>query len=240
MGETTDRNSSEPTAPRRSERQALKISPSIVAADLWQLGHQVEEAIRGGADRLHIDVMDGRFVPTLSLGVPVVRALRQHCPLPLESHLMVQEPDSHLEAFAEAGSTYLIVHQETCPHLHRTLVRIRDLGCRPGVALNPATPWSTIGEVLDLVDLVLVMSVDPGFAGQQFLPRVLHKVSELADYRQRHGLNFDLEVDGGIQPHTAALARRAGADILVAATAIFASSVPIAEAVRHLRSCAQS
>jgi len=200
----------------------VKIAASILAADFARLGQQVAEAEAAGADWIHVDVMDGQFVPNITVGPPVVAALRRITKLPLDAHLMIERPERYLVAFAEAGVDRLTVHVETCPHLHRTVQRIRALGMLPGVTLNPATPLVALEEILPHVDLVLVMSVNPGFGGQgQMLDRL--------------GSQAELEVDGGIDAHTAPAVVAAGATVLVAGTAIFQTEGGIAAAVQRLR-----
>lgn len=214
----------------------VRIAPSILAADFAHLGEQVEEARAAGADRIHVDVMDGHFVPNISMGPVVVRALRKVTPLPLEVHLMIEEPDRYLEEFAEAGADSLIVHVEGNANLHRTIQRIRSLGKKAGVAINPATPAPSIGEILGDLDLVLVMTVNPGFGGQQFLAEVLPKIREVRDLLDCRRPWCELEVDGGIDATTAAAVTLAGANILVAGSAIFGAPAGIAAAMASLRS----
>jgi len=211
------------------------LAASILAADFWQLGHQISEALDAGVDRIHVDVMDGHFVPDISIGLPVVRSIRAHADIPIEVHLMVSEPQRHVERFVEAGASVVIVHQEGCHHLDRTLRRIRELGASAGVAINPATPVSVLEEVLDLADLVLVMTVNPGYAGQRLLEHTLRKAAALAARKTQHRHGFELEVDGGINEKTIASAHAAGADVLVAASAIFRADRSVGEAVRALR-----
>ncbi|MBI2957115.1 MAG: ribulose-phosphate 3-epimerase [Acidobacteria bacterium] len=204
----------------------VEIAPSILAADFTRLGEQIAELKAAGCQLLHIDVMDGHFVPNLTIGLPVVRSLRRATDLALDCHLMISEPDRYVEAFAEAGADMISVHQEAAPHLDRTLAAIRAAGARAGVALNPATPVVLLSEVLPQVDYVLVMSVNPGFAGQQFLPGALAKLRQLADWRADRRLHFCLEVDGGIGVETIGEAVRAGADLVVVATSIFHAPNP--------------
>jgi ribulose-phosphate 3-epimerase len=211
------------------------IAASILASDLARLGEEIEQAQSAGADWIHIDVMDGHFVPNLTMGPVIVEACRRSTSLPLDVHLMVIEPDGLLKAFADAGATSMIVHFEACAQLYRTLQSIRALGVRPGVALNPATPAYSVSEVLPIVDSVLVMTTNPGFSGGAFIPGMLEKVSELHALRSERGSSAMLEVDGGIDSTTAPLAVKAGADVFVAATAIFKYPSGIRSGVETLR-----
>ena len=213
----------------------FKIAPSILSADFARLGQQVSEAEAAGADYIHIDVMDGHFVPNITVGPLVVSAVRAVTPLPLDVHLMIEAPERHLEAFCAAGATGLTVHVETCPHLSRTLQQIKELGCRAGVTLNPSTPASALQEVLADVDLVLVMTVNPGFGGQAFMERMLSKIERVRAMLDQIGSSAELEVDGGIDSRTAPLVVRAGADVLVAGSAIFGSAAGIAAGIAGLR-----
>ena len=213
----------------------VKLAPSILAADFARLGQQVLDAEKAGADRIHVDVMDGHFVPNLSMGPPIVRSLRPMTSLPLETHLMISEPDRYLEAFAEAGSDTLIVHQEAGPNLHRTVQHIKSLGKRAGVAINPATPAALLEEILPDVNLVLVMTVNPGFGGQHFIENTLAKIGRVRQLIERVNPAIELEVDGGIEPHTAPLAVKAGANVLVAGSAIFGGQETVAAAMDRLR-----
>lgn len=197
------------------------IAPSILSADFAHLDDQITTAQNAGADWVHIDVMDGHFVPNLTMGPFIVKTCSQITDLPLDVHLMVEDPDSLLPAFAEAGASHLTVHIETCPHIHRTLQSIRELGCSPGITLNPGTPASHIEPVLPFVDLVLVMTVNPGYAGQSFIPRVLPKISRLRSMLDDINPDARLEVDGGINPETIPETVKAGADVFVAASAVF-------------------
>jgi len=212
----------------------IQISPSILSADMARLAEQAQLVERAGADLLHVDVMDGRFVPNLTVGLPVVRALAGCCSLPLDVHLMIVEPDRWVEQFAAAGAAIVTVQAEATFHLYRTLQSIRQAGARPAVALNPATPPAAIEPVLDQVDMVLVMTVEPGFGGQAFLPGMLPKIEQLAGLCQKRGLTVDIQVDGGINTAVAGPVARAGANILVAGTAIFGAEDPAA-AVSQLR-----
>lgn len=200
----------------------LKIAPSLLSADFACLGDEVAEVEKGGADWLHVDVMDGHFVPNLTIGPVVVEALKKRTKLPLDCHLMVSEPGKWIEGFAKAGAACITIHTEASVHLDRELRKIQELGCKAGVSLNPATPLSAIEEVLPLVDLVLVMSVNPGFGGQKFIESSIDKIKKLREYRAAHVLNFAIEVDGGVGTSNMMALRQAGADIFVAGNAIFA------------------
>jgi ribulose-phosphate 3-epimerase len=213
----------------------IAIAPSILSADFARLGDQVAEAETAGADLLHVDVMDGHFVPNLTIGPLVVRALRRVTKLPLETHLMIEEPDRYLEAFAEAGSTALVVHVEGAIHLHRTLESIRRRGLRVGVALNPATPAGVLEEIVAELDLVLVMTVDPGFGGQAFITNVLPKIRRVRDLVDRIRPQCEVHVDGGIDATTAPLVVGEGANVLVAGSAIFGNAAGIAPSIERLR-----
>ncbi|TMV19224.1 ribulose-phosphate 3-epimerase [Paenibacillus thermoaerophilus] len=198
------------------------VAPSILSADFARLGEEIRDAESGGADWIHVDVMDGHFVPNLTFGPPVLAAIRPVTKLPLDVHLMVERPDALLEDCVNAGADWISVHAETCPHLHRTLTRIRQLGVRPGVVLNPASPLALIEHVLEEVDLVLLMTVNPGFGGQSFIPAVLPKIRELRARLDAAGRpDVLIEVDGGINAETARLVAEAGADVLVAGNAVF-------------------
>ena len=204
----------------------IELAPSILSADFSRLGEQVRAAGEGGASVIHVDIMDGHFVPNLTLGPPVVKSLRKVTKLPLDCHLMIENPDEFIPAFAEAGADWISVHQEACRHLNRTLRLIRDHHCLAGVVINPATPVDTLTEVLDIVDYVLVMSVNPGFGGQKFIPAALHKIRRLAEMRGERGFAYRIEVDGGVALETVADVVRAGAEILVAGNAVFGSGDP--------------
>jgi len=199
-----------------------KVAPSILAADFLILGELLQAVEAGGADRIHVDVMDGTFVPNLSLGIPIVEAVRRGTRLPVEVHLMIEEPDRYLDAFAGAGGDQLIVHQEACRHLHRTVQHVKGkLEKRVSVALNPATPETTLSEVLPDLDGVLVMTVNPGFGGQKFIESTMPKLSRLRATIRERRLSVELEVDGGVDERTAPMAWAAGANVLVAGTAVF-------------------
>lgn len=199
----------------------VQISPSLLASDFAALGDAVRAVEKGGADLIHVDVMDGHFVPNITIGIPVVRALKAVAARPLDVHLMIESPDRHIEAFAQAGAGTITVHAEAAPHLHRTLAFIRSLGARAGVALNPATPLSVIEEVIGSIDCVLVMTVNPGFGGQAFIPESYDKVRRTRALLDARGSDANIEVDGGVDHSNAARLVEAGADILVAGAAIF-------------------
>jgi ribulose-phosphate 3-epimerase len=211
------------------------IAPSLLASDFTRLGEQIGECETAGADWLHVDVMDGQFVPNITMGPFIVQACRRVTDLPLDVHLMIQKPENVLEAFAEAGATRLNVHVETCPHLHRTLQHIESLGCLPAVTINPGTPAASIKAVLHMVNLVLVMSVNPGFGGQSFLPETISKVTEVRRMLNEIGSHAWVEVDGGIDHETAPLMWKAGATAFVSGTAVFHHKNGIAAGINSLR-----
>ncbi|MBV6397303.1 MAG: Ribulose-phosphate 3-epimerase [Anaerolineales bacterium] len=211
------------------------IAPSILSADFTRLGADLATCQASGANWIHLDIMDGRFVPNLTIGPVVVEACRRATDLPLDVHLMIQRPENLIEAFAKAGASRIIVHVETCPHLHRTLQHIKSLGCAAGVTLNPATPASAIQPVLGMADQVLVMSVNPGFGGQTFIPESVDKIRQLRAMLDEINSPARLEVDGGIIPETLRLARDAGADTFVAGNFIFHHGKGIAAGIRELR-----
>jgi ribulose-phosphate 3-epimerase len=204
----------------------IELAPSILSADFARLGEQVQAACAGGATVIHVDIMDGHFVPNLTVGPPVVKSLRKVTDLPLDCHLMIEHPDEFIPVFAEVGVNWMSVHQEACRHLNRTLHLVKSQQCLAGVVINPATPVDTLSEVLDIVDYILVMSVNPGFGAQKFIPSTLHKMRQLAEIRHRRGLNFRIEVDGGVALDTVGDVVRAGAEILVAGNAVFGNGDP--------------
>lgn len=215
----------------------LRIAPSILSADFAKLGSEISDVERGGADWIHVDVMDGHFVPNITIGPLVVEAIRPVTTLPLDVHLMIEQPDRYIDAFARAGADGISVHAETCPHLHRTLHYIKEQGVRAGVVLNPATPLGALDYVMDasLLDMVLIMTVNPGFGGQAFIPAMLPKISELRQRLNASGLeHVDIEVDGGINAETAPQVIAAGANVLVAGNAIF-NQPDRADAIRRIR-----
>lgn len=215
----------------------LQIAPSILSADFAALGEAIQAVERGGADLIHVDVMDGHFVPNLTIGPPVVRALRRVASVPLDVHLMIEAPDRYLDAFAQAGARILTVHVEAVPHLHRTIAAIKGLGMQAGVALNPATPVGVLEDIAAELDLVLVMSVNPGFGGQSFIPHSVEKIRRLKALLNRVRSHAVIEVDGGIDDTTAGRVVEAGAEILVAGQAIFGTGAP-EKAVSQLRAAA--
>ena len=221
------------------DEDIVKIAPSILAADFARLGEQVAEAERAGADRIHIDVMDGHFVPNLSMGAPIVASLRRVTHLSLETHLMISNPDFYLDEFVEAGSDSFLVHWEGNANLHRTVHRIRSLGKRVGVAINPATPAAVLEEILQEVDQVLVMTVDPGFGHQHFLHTTKPKIRRVRQMIERINPACDLEVDGGIDAETAREAVEAGANVLVAGSSVFGDREGVAAGVKSLRASVQ-
>lgn len=222
-----------------------KIAPSVLAADFGRLAEEIRAVEKAGADYIHVDIMDGHFVPNLTIGPAVVEKIAKLTTLPLDVHLMVQNPDNFLSVFVSAGAKILTVHVETCPHLHRTLMEIKRLGARPGVSLNPATPICFLESALEYVDLILVMSVNPGFGGQQFIPSVIPKITALRELIDNRNLTAEIEVDGGIKKDNIGLVAKAGADIFVSGSGIFGTAdysqtiaamrAEIAKALRNLK-----
>ncbi|HLS20705.1 MAG TPA: ribulose-phosphate 3-epimerase [Bacillota bacterium] len=199
----------------------VKIAPSILSADFANLAAEIKDVDQGGADYIHVDVMDGHFVPNITIGPLIVEAIKPVTNLPLDVHLMIENPERYIEQFANAGATYISVHQETCVHLHRVIQQIKSFNVKAGVALNPATPASFIKDILHELDLVVVMTVNPGFGGQAFIHEVVNKIKQLNDWRAQRNLSFAIEIDGGVNVDTAKLCTDAGADILVAGSAVF-------------------
>jgi ribulose-phosphate 3-epimerase len=218
----------------------MRIAPSILACDFGRLSDEIRGVESGGADWIHVDVMDGHFVPNITFGPLIVRAARAATALPLDVHLMISDPDRYLEAFVEAGADGLTVHQEACSHLHRTVQRIRELGVRPGVALNPATPLESVREVLGSVDVLLIMSVNPGFGGQSYITGSTDKIRRARELLDGLGSAADLEVDGGIEESNARLVVEAGASVLVAGSSVYGHPGGSAEGVRALRAAVPS
>jgi ribulose-phosphate 3-epimerase len=213
----------------------VKLAPSILSADFARLGDVVRETSAAGTDYIHVDVMDGRFVPNLTIGPLVVEAIRTHSSLPLDVHLMVVEPERLIPDFVSAGADKITIHQEAVPHLHRAIQQIKDLGATAGVAINPATPVSTLDEILPELDLVLVMSVNPGFGGQSFIESTLSKVTKMREMVDRAGLNTEIEVDGGIKPSNVGRLVEVGANVIVAGSAVYNPNVTIPNAIADLR-----
>jgi ribulose-phosphate 3-epimerase len=218
----------------------IELAPSILSADFARLGEQVRAASDGGGSVVHLDIMDGHFVPNLTIGPPVVKSLRKATKLPLDCHLMIENPDDLISAFADAGADWISVHQEACRHLDRTLHLIKSHDCLAGVVINPATPVETLSEVLDIVDYVLVMSVNPGFGAQKFIPSTLHKMRSLARMRAERGRHYRIEVDGGVALDTVAEVVQAGAEILVAGNAVFGGGDPKKNAEALLKAATEA
>jgi ribulose-phosphate 3-epimerase len=218
----------------------IELAPSILSADFARLAEQVRAASEGGGTVIHVDVMDGHFVPNLTVGPPLVKSLRKATKLPLDCHLMIENPDQFIAEFVDAGADWISVHQEACRHLNRTLHLIRSHDALAGVVINPATPVETLSEVLEIVDYVLVMSVNPGFGGQKFVPETVRKIRRLADLRSQRGLNYRIEVDGGIGLDTVAEVVRAGAEILVAGNAVFGQGDPKTNAQKLLKAATEA
>jgi ribulose-phosphate 3-epimerase len=218
----------------------IELAPSILSADFAHLAEEVRAASEGGGTVIHVDVMDGHFVPNLTVGPPLVKSLRKATDLPLDCHLMIENPDQFIPEFVDAGADWISVHQEACRHLNRTLHLIRNHDAQAGVVINPATPVDTLSEVLEIVDYVLVMSVNPGFGGQKFIPETVRKIRRLADLRLQRGLNYRIEVDGGIALDTVAEVVRAGAEILVAGNAVFGQGDPKTNAQKLLKAATEA
>lgn len=218
----------------------IELAPSILSADFARLGEQVSRAAEGGGTIIHVDVMDGHFVPNITLGPQLVRSLRKATKLPLDCHLMIEDPDLYIPAFADAGADWMSVHLEACRHLDRTLNLVKNHGCQAGVVINPATPVEMLSEVLDIVDYALVMSVNPGFGAQPFIPNSLHKLSKLRSLREQRRLNYRIEVDGGVALETVAQIVRAGAEILVAGNAVFSHGDPKINAENLLKAALEA
>ena len=220
---------------RVMQNRRIKLAPSILSADFSRLGEQIAEVTKAGADYIHVDVMDGHFVPNITIGAPVVASLRSRTNLPLDVHLMIEQPEAHISQFAEAGADIITVHVEAATHLHRLVESIKGLGVRVGVSLNPATPLSSLDEVLPLLDLVLVMTVNPGFGGQVFIDSMMNKIARLRKILDDKQAKAELEVDGGITTGIAPKVAEAGAEVLVAGAAIFSSKLGAAKALQEMR-----
>jgi ribulose-phosphate 3-epimerase len=217
------------------QNRRIKLAPSILSADFSRLGEQVVEVAKAGADYIHVDVMDGHFVPNITIGAPVVASLRSRTDLPLDVHLMIEQPEAHISQFVEAGASIITVHVEATTHLHRLVESIKDLGVRVGVSLNPATPLSSLDEVLPLLDLVLIMTVNPGFGGQTFIDSMMDKIVRLRRILDERQATAELEVDGGITVLIAPKVAKAGAEVLVAGAAIFGSKLGATKALQEMK-----
>ena len=218
----------------------IELAPSILSADFAHLADQVQSAVAGGGSVIHVDVMDGHFVPNITLGPPIVKSLRKATAVVLDCHLMIENPDQFIPDFADAGANWISVHQEACRHLNRTLHLIQSHGAKAGVVINPATPVEAISEVLDVIDYVLVMSVNPGFGAQEFIPSVLHKVRRLVDLRSLRRLNYRIEIDGGVSLNTIPEIVQAGVEILVAGNAVFGNGDPKVNAGKLLKAATEA
>ncbi|MEH7481841.1 ribulose-phosphate 3-epimerase [Neobacillus drentensis] len=212
----------------------VKIAPSILSADFSKLGEEIIAVEKGGADYIHVDVMDGHFVPNITIGPLIVEAIRPITKLPLDVHLMIENPDQYIEAFAKAGADFITVHVEACRHLHRTVQNIKSFGIKAGVVLNPATPVESIQHIIGDIDMVLLMSVNPGFGGQKFIPEVLPKIKKVKEMAEQKGLEIEIEIDGGVNSETAKLCMEAGANVLVAGSAIY-NEEDYAKAISQIR-----
>jgi ribulose-phosphate 3-epimerase len=213
----------------------IKLAPSILSADFARLGEQIAEVTRAGADYIHVDVMDGHFVPNITIGAPVVASIRPVTSLPLDVHLMIERPERYISEFVHAGADIITVHVEACPHLHKTIRLIKELGAKAGVSLNPPTPLSAVEEFIPHVDLVLIMSVNPGFGGQSFIPETLPRIANMRKILDDRKLSAELEVDGGINADNAPDIVKAGADVLVAGNSIFRAEEGISQAIQRFR-----
>jgi len=213
----------------------IKLAPSILSADFARLGEQVAEVTAHGADYIHVDVMDGHFVPPITIGDEMVKAIRRHTSIPLDVHLMIDTPERQIESFAKAGSDILTVHVEASAHLHRVVTQIKALGAKAGVSLNPATPLESVSEILPLLDLILVMTVNPGYGGQSFIPQMMDKIVRLRQLLDERGITAELEVDGGVKADNASQVARSGADVLVAGSAIFNDQESIPQTMARFR-----
>lgn len=222
------------------EAPLIELAPSILSADFARLADQVRAAVEGGGTLVHVDVMDGHFVPNITLGPPVVASLRKVVDVPLDCHLMIENPDQFIPAFIDAGANMVSVHQEACIHLHRTVSLIKEHGALAGVVINPATPVQTLGEILEFVDYVLVMTVNPGFGGQKFIPSMVDKIRKLVTMRNAKGARFRIEVDGGIDLNTVGPVVRAGAELLVAGNAVFGKGNVTANARELLKAAREA
>lgn len=217
----------------------IEIVPSILSADFTRLGEQVREAEKAGAQRIQIDIMDGHFVPNITMGPMIVEAVRHCTTLPLEAHLMISNPEQYIDVFAQAGADVIIAHQETSPHLHRIIQQIKSTGKMVGIALTPSTPTIMLEDILPLLDMVLIMTVNPGFGGQDFIPEMLPKITRLRQAIAQAGLKCDIEVDGGIHEATAPLVVQAGANLLVAGSAVYNQRESVAQAIARLRNAVE-